>query len=134
MKIKYITVITILLIIFLALSSCQRLPDIWLGVIIDDWYKNADPVDTLHIEYTLVNRGNVYLENVRVKFGIDDDSDLNVLYNELTDWTPKSGVNIAVNDSYSGSVDSVYDYGAGDPAVEHVFVYDVGMDNPPDQE
>ena len=136
MKIRHITVITILLVIFLALSSCELLPDIWLGVIIDDWYKNADPDDTLHIEYTLVNRGSVRLENVKVKFGIDDDSDLDVLGNELIDWTPNPGVDIAVDDSYSDSVDSVYDYDPvdGDPAAEHVFIYDVGMDNPPDQE
>ena len=136
MIIRHITVITILLIIFLALSSCEVIPDIWLGVTIDDWYKNADPDDTIHIEYTLVNRGSVDLENVQVRFGIDDDSDLDVLWNELIGWTPVTGVDIAVNDSYSDSVDSVFHYDPVDldPAAEHVFVYDVSMDNPPDEE
>ena len=135
MEIRCITVIMIFLMIFLALASCNRPPDIWLGVTIDDWYKNVTPDDTLHIEYTLVNKGNVALENVQVRIGIDDDSDSDVLWNELIDWTPHPGVYLSIDESYSDSVDSVYDYDPddGDPAAEHVFVYDVGMDNPPDE-
>jgi len=119
---------------FLGLQSCNLLPpEIQLAVEITDY--NYDMDDTVIIEYTMTNVGDTDLTNCKVQFGIDevfgDVGGVWIYYDEITDWDPNPGVDLAQGESYSGVLNSLEAYPLD---VDYVGVYAVGFDNPKDEE
>jgi hypothetical protein len=129
MKLHFIGMIIVLLLSIWIFSGCDLLPpEISFLPLVDDW--GPDPGDgTLWIYYTFTNDGSVDLENCKVQFGIDEALVVGgVVYDNVTDWVPAAGVDLAQGETTTG----VYDTGLVFAGVDYVGIYAVGFDNPPD--
>ena len=117
-----------IIIILCGLSSCVFYINYDIYVHVDyDWVQSDN---TVYIDYTIYNSGNIPLENVAVEFGIDTENNNN--FNGILDiqaWT--NPVNLDENERHV-----VYDFRIplyGETAYS-VGLLSVAMDNPPDDE
>ena len=120
--------VTIPILIVMAIglfSGCSFLHEID----IDIEYSWNNSASILTINYTLINSGEVDLEDVVVTFGADLTTDGNNDYGDPEDLSISTPpVNIFQNSSESDSVTIA----TGGLPVHGVGVIEIGLDNPPD--
>jgi hypothetical protein len=137
MKGKYIGIIAFFLVIVLLIASCNLFPpDLTLRVV-NPSYAQIGGTNNVRITFKLHNSGSETLQNCKVRWYVDDidsdGTDADIEYDEITNWAPVIGVNLAGGEtSAEFTVDTTSDIFIGG-VVNFYGIYEMGWNYSSDE-